>query len=106
MVREVDQYLPDSVLIALDHDLEPEPGGADPGDGVMVVKHLVEQPVVRPVVIHSSNGDRVSWMAGDFDLAGWRHWRVAPIGDDWIEFDWRRVITKLLKRARKRKEES
>lgn len=99
MIREIDQFLQETVLIALDHDLEPEPDGTDPGDGLMVVKHLVAQPVIRPVVIHSSNGVRASWMAGEFDLAGWRHWRVPPIGDDWIEFDWRRTVARLLRRS-------
>jgi hypothetical protein len=35
-------------------------------------------------------------MAG-VDLAGWRHYRV-PIGDDWIEQDWRRVVRRLLQK--------
>jgi hypothetical protein len=62
---------------------------------------LVSQPIMRPVIVHSSNSERASWMAGEFDLAGWRHWRVAPIGDDWIESDWRQVVRLLLNDARK-----
>lgn len=99
MIREAGALLPSVVLISLDHDLEGEPGGPDPGDGYMVAQWLVAQPVVRPVVIHTSNGERASWMAGAFDLAGWRHWRVAPLGDDWVEVDWRRVVRRLLRRA-------
>jgi hypothetical protein len=98
MVREVGRHLPAARVISLDHDLEPPEGGPDPGDGLEVVKYLVSQPVVRPVIIHTSNGERSGWMAGEFDLAGWRHWRVAPLGDDWIEVDWRRLVKRLLNR--------
>ena len=98
MIREAGPLIPSAVLISLDHDLEPEPGGTDPGDGYLVAKWLTSQPVVRPVVVHSSNGERSTWMAGEFDLAGWRHWRVAPLGDDWVESDWRHVVRRLLKR--------
>lgn len=97
MIREAGPLLPAAALVSLDHDLEPE--AADPGDGYMVAQWLVSQPVVRPVVVHTSNGERASWMAGAFDLGGWRHWRVVPFGDDWIEADWRRVVRRLLRKA-------
>jgi len=100
MTREAGPMLSSAALISLDHDLEPEPGAADPGDGYLVAKWLTAQPVVRPVVVHSSNGDRARWMAGEFDLAGWRHWRVVPLGDDWVESDWRRMVRRLLKKYR------
>ncbi|HEY7325998.1 MAG TPA: cyclic-phosphate processing receiver domain-containing protein [Gemmataceae bacterium] len=100
MIREAGPLLESALLISLDHDLEEEPGASDPGDGYMVVKWLVSQQVVRPVILHSSNVERSSWMAGEFDLAGWRHWRVAPLGDDWIEADWRRIVRRLLKKAK------
>ena len=100
MIREVGPLLGASRLISLDHDLEPEPGEPDLGDGHLVVKWLVSQPTVRPVIIHSSNSERSAWMAGEFDLAGWRHWRVAPLGDDWIESDWRLVVERLLAKTR------
>ena len=85
MIREAGPLLPSTVLISLDHDLEPEPGGSDPGDGYMVAQWLVSQPIVRPVIVHSSNGARSTWMAGAFDVEGWRHYRVSPLGDDWVE---------------------
>jgi hypothetical protein len=88
MIREAGAVLPAAALISLDHDLESELGGADPGDGYMVAQWLVSQPIVRPVIVHSSNGERSAWMAGAFDLAGWQHYRVAPLGDDWVESDW------------------
>lgn len=101
MIREAGPLLSSAVLLSLDHDLEAEPGAPDPGDGYLVAKWLVSQPVVRPVIIHTSNGERASWMAGEFDLEGWRHWRVVPFGDDWIEADWRRVVRRLLRKARR-----
>lgn len=100
MIREAGPLLGASRLISLDHDLEPEPGESDLGDGYLVVKWLVSQPTVRPVIIHSSNSERSAWMAGEFELAGWRHWRVAPLGDDWIESDWRLVVEGLLAKTR------
>lgn len=101
MIREIAQCLPSAALISLDHDLEPELGCPDPGDGYMVAQWLVTQPIVRPVIVHSSNTERSLWMAGEFDLAGWKHWRVAPIGDDWIELDWKQMVLKLLLRKNK-----
>jgi hypothetical protein len=100
MIAQAKSLLDSAVLISLDHDLEAEPASPDPGDGYMVVKWLVSQPIVLPVIVHSSNAERSSWMAGEFDLAGWRHWRVAPLGEDWIELDWRRVVRRLLNRHR------
>jgi hypothetical protein len=98
MIREVGSYLSSARVISLDHDLEPLDDGRDPGDGLEVVKFLVAQPVVCPVIIHTSNGQRATWMEGEFELAGWRYWRVAPLGDDWVEVDWRRRVKRLLKR--------
>jgi hypothetical protein len=98
MIREAGPMLKSTILISLDHDLVPEAGGSNPGDGYMAAKWLTEQGVIRPVIVHSSNRERSSWMAGEFDLAGWRHWRVAPLGDDWVESDWRRVVRRILKR--------
>jgi hypothetical protein len=100
MVREVAAWLPAARLISLDHDLDPWEGDVDdPGDGLEVVRFLVEQRQVCPVIIHSSNRERSDWMAGEFDLAGWRHHRVAPLGDDWIEEHWIHVARKLLRQT-------
>ncbi|HZY84724.1 MAG TPA: cyclic-phosphate processing receiver domain-containing protein [Gemmataceae bacterium] len=99
MVREAGPYLPAAHVISLDHDLEAPEGAPDPGDGLEVVKFLVSQPLVRPVIIHSSNGERSSWMAGEFELAGWAYWRIAPLGEDWVEVDWRRLVKRLLKKV-------
>lgn len=96
MIHEAPPLLPTATVIALDHDLEPELGCPDPGEGYLVAKWLTSQPIVRPVIVHSSNTRRASWMAGEFDLCGWKHWRVAPLGDDWIERDWIRTVRQIL----------
>jgi hypothetical protein len=99
MVREIGPHLPQTRLISLDHDLEPIEGASDPGDGLQVVRFLVSQPIIRPVVIHTSNFERSRLMACEFQQAGWPSLRVAPLGDDWIESDWSRAVKKLLKRS-------
>ncbi len=97
MSREVEARLPSARLISLDHDLEPEPGEPpDLGDGMVVAKTLALHPQPCPVIIHSSNGTRSTWMAGEFELAGWSYRRVAPIGERWIEEYWRLVVRDLL----------
>ena len=100
MIREIGPHLPAAQVISLDHDLEPLDAGPDPGDGLEVVKFLVAQPVVCPVIIHTSNRQGANWMAGEFELAGWQYWRVAPLGDDWVEVDWCSLVKRLLKRRR------
>jgi hypothetical protein len=103
MVREVHDFLPAARLVSLDHDLEPWEGDpADPGDGLEVVRFLVRQEQRCPVIIHSSNRQRSDWMAGEFELAGWRYHRVAPLGDDWIEEHWIHVARRLLRRPPRR----
>jgi hypothetical protein len=98
MIREVEAYLPDARLISLDHDLDPKEGDpCDPGTGWDLVKVLAALPAVCPVIVHSSNRERSDWMCGEFELSGWKHHRVAPIGDDWIEQHWSRVVRRLLK---------
>ena len=93
MADEVGPCLASARLISLDHDLEPEaPGSPDPGAGVVAAKALVAHLQPCPVLIHSSNGGRSDWMAGEFELGGWDYLRVAPIGERWIEEYWRRVV--------------
>jgi len=85
----------------LDHDLDPVPEcSADPGCGWDVAKFLAALPPACPVIIHTSNAERANWMMGEFQLGGWDHHRVVPIGDAWIEQDWRSLVRRLLKRKR------
>jgi hypothetical protein len=99
MIREIEACLSAARLISLDHDLDPEEGDADdPGTGWDLTKVLAALPPACPVIVHTSNGERAIWMCGELELGGWEHHRVAPIGDDWIEQDWRRTVRRLLKR--------
>jgi hypothetical protein len=98
MIGEVGPLLPHVRLISLDHDLDPEEGSCeDPGTGWDVTKFLAALPPVCPVIIHTSNGTRATWMEGEFELGGWEHHRVAPLWADWIERDWRRLVRRLLR---------
>lgn len=99
LIRESAVWLPDATLISLDHDLEALPGAEDPGDGLDAARFLVAQPVVRPVIIHSSNEDRAQRMLGEFELAGWPCARVLPFGEDWVESRWRQVAELQLGRS-------
>lgn len=100
MIAELDHHLSAARLISLDHDLEPEPGQPDPGDGLDVAKWLAVRAPVCPVVIHTSNTRRGDAMEGELDLAGWAYRRVLPVGDDWVEVDWYRVVRRLLRPRR------
>jgi hypothetical protein len=99
MLAEFGQFLSTAILISLDHDLEPT-GPRDPGDGLLVAKHLAELQPACPVIIHTSNGVRGDAMEGELELAGWTYYRVAPIGDDWIEADWHRVVKRVLRKLK------
>jgi hypothetical protein len=99
MIREVEALLPGACLLSLDHDLDPEEDDcSDPGTGWDLTRFLAALPPVCPVIIHTSNGERARWMCGEFELGGWKYYRVPPLGDDWIERDWRRMVRRLLNR--------
>jgi hypothetical protein len=99
MIREVEPLLPFARVISLDHDLDPdEEDATDPGTGWDLTRWLAALPPVCPVIVHTSNGERATWMMGEFELGGWRYHRVAPLGEDWIERDWHRLVRRLLKK--------
>jgi len=99
MIAEVASYLPGAGLISLDHDLEPE-SDTDPGDGLDVAKYLANLSPVCPVIVHTSNGVRGDSMVGELELAKWKHHRVMPLGDDWIEIDWYLIARRVLRNKR------
>jgi ADP-ribosylglycohydrolase len=97
MIAESEPFFPTTVLISLDHDLNPMPGATvDPGTGVDVARFLGDFMPVCPVLIHSSNTDRVYSMHNELRFAGWLVDRVGPIGTDWIETSWLRTAKRLL----------
>ncbi|MDB5308543.1 MAG: hypothetical protein JWO38_2745 [Gemmataceae bacterium] len=101
MLGELGELLSSARLLSLDHDLEPDvTDPTDPGDGLDVAKWLAGRPPVCPVIIHTSNGVRGDAMEGELELAGWTYRRVMPLGDDWVEVDWRSAVRKLLRRSR------
>jgi len=89
MIAECHEYLADAALISLDHDLNKEqPDSPDPGDGVEVAAFLARLPCICPVILHTSNTERVWSMHNEFRFGGWQAERVGPIGPDWIERSW------------------
>jgi ADP-ribosylglycohydrolase len=97
MIAECELFFPTAALISLDHDLNPMPGTTgDPGTGIDVANFLGDFLPVCPVLIHSSNVDRVWSMHNELRFAGWTVDRVGPLGTDWIETAWLRQVRELL----------
>ncbi len=97
MIAECEPFFPTTALISLDHDLNPMPGATvDPGTGIEVARFLGDFMPVCPVLIHSSNTDRVYSMHNELRFAGWTVDRVGPLGTDWIETSWLRTARRLL----------
>src|ERR1044071_698387 len=97
MIAQCAEFLPSVALISLDHDLTPLPGATiDPGTGVDVARFLADHLPACPVVIHSSNTDRVYSMDNELRFANWMTDRVGPIGTNWIETTWLSTAKRLL----------
>jgi ADP-ribosylglycohydrolase len=97
MIAEAEAFFPTAGLISLDHDLNPMPGvSTDPGTGVDVARFLGDFMPVCPVLIHSSNTDRVYSMQNELRFAGWMVDRVGPLGMDWIKTSWLRRARELI----------
>jgi ADP-ribosylglycohydrolase len=89
MIAECESYFPSTALISLDHDLNPQPGAIrDPGTGMDVARFLADFHPVCPVILHSTNADRVWSMHNEFRFARWTTERVGPLGNDWIRESW------------------
>jgi hypothetical protein len=96
-VAEAGEFLPDSVLISLDHDLNLQPGDAgDPDDGLQVAIWLAGRAPTGPVIVHSSNHLRVESMINELRFAQWTWDRVGPFGNGWIGGVWLSCARKLL----------
>jgi len=74
---------------SLDCDLIPPDGSDAWGDRIEVARYLAGRPPIAPVIVHSTNRDGSRQMMTLLRDAGWHVRRVAPIGGDWIERDWR-----------------
>lgn len=99
MLADLAECLEHASVISLDHDLNPLPSDAnDPGSGYDVARVLGELIPCCPIIVHTSNGERGTWMEGALSRAGWEYDRVYPYGDDWIEKQWTPVVRRLLGR--------
>ena len=100
MVADLPENLLQATLICLDHDLIAEPGEPDLGDGLQVAEAIAAHPAVCPVVIHSTNVNRVYTMLRVLGDGGWETHRVAPIafGTEWIPQIWYPTIRPLFER--------
>ena len=97
MIRDLTDCLGDARVISLDHDLVRLPTDPDdPGTGYEVVQLLAKLIPCCPVIVHTSNGERGSWMIAELSRAGWAYHRVYPFGDDWIELAWAPVLRRLV----------
>jgi ADP-ribosylglycohydrolase len=89
MMAECESWFPSAALISLDHDLNSQPGATrDPGTGMDVARFLADFLPVCPVILHSTNADRVWSMHNEFRFAGWTTERVGPLGNNWIHESW------------------
>lgn len=89
MIAECHEVLANAALISLDHDLNKEqPDSPDPGDGVDVAEFLGRLPSICPVILHTSNAERVWSMHNEFRFGGWQAERVMPMGTEWIVQSW------------------
>jgi ADP-ribosylglycohydrolase len=100
MMAECHDALADAALISLDHDLNKENNDSpDPGDGVEVAAFLSRLPAICPVILHTSNGERVWSMHNEFRFGGWECERVMPLEADWIRRSWLPVARTLLEKS-------
>lgn len=98
MISELPDFISDACLFSLDHDLNPMPGAStDPGTGLDVAAFLCKSQPRCPVILHSSNFERVWSMHNEFRFAGWEIERVGPLGDSWIRDSWLPVAKRLLR---------
>ena len=104
MIADLGDCLEHGRIISLDHDLNRMPSDADdPGCGYDVAQLLAELIPCCPVVIHTSNGERGTWMEGELTRSGWSYDRVYPFGDDWVETQWTAVVRARLARETPRR---
>ncbi len=98
MIRDIGEQLPGTALISLDHDLVPDPGDPDPGDGLEVAEALAQHDAICPVILHTTNRDRAFSMLRELEDGGWEIQRVAPVGmgEDWIVKYWLPAVQELL----------
>lgn len=93
MIKFLKENLAETIVIALDNDLELKPGPngkcIDPGSGCDVAAFLAANKPVCPVIIHTTNTLAATKMQDELTSAGWKIRRVIPFEDmKWIETEW------------------
>lgn len=101
MIEYLEEALPRSLLLCLDHDLDliPQSDGAlhDPGNGMAVVDWLIAQPPACPVIIHSTNLHAAKAMKRNLRKSGWKADRITPYDDlSWINAEWFSAVRDVL----------
>src|SRR3954470_16053523 len=100
MMAECHEFLADAALISLDHDLTKEhQDSPDPGDGVQVAEFFARLPALCPIILHTSNSERVWSMHNALRFGGWQAEQVMPFGEDWIVRSWLPKARSLLEQA-------
>jgi hypothetical protein len=109
MIRFLESHLDETIVIALDNDLELKPGPEgrciDPGSGCNVAEFLATKEPVCPIIIHTTNTLAAAKMEECLGGAGWKTRRVIPFDDtNWIASDWfpavRRAIVGPIRRPK------
>ena len=98
MIADLVDSLEHAAIISLDHDLNRFADEPDPGTGYDVANLLAELIPCCPIIIHTSNAERGTWMEGALQRAGWQYERVYPFGDDWIAKEWTAAVRRRLGR--------
>jgi hypothetical protein len=93
MIHFLEAHVNETVVIALDNDLELKSGplgkSIDPGSGCHVAEFLASRSPVCPVIIHTTNSVAAAKMEEVLRASGWKTRRVIPFEDmKWIETDW------------------
>jgi CheY-like chemotaxis protein len=101
MIDFLEESLPETIVIALDHDLELKPGPSgkpiDPGTGRDVADYLARKAPACPIIIHTTNVSAARGMEKVLHDANWETHRVVPFDDlSWIAGDWFRTIRRAI----------
>jgi hypothetical protein len=99
MIEWLKVNLNSTILISLDHDLEPNVmrKDFDPLSGREVAEFLATQSPVCPVIIHTSNYIAAPSMINTLQETGWKTARSVPFSDLlWIDASWISEVMKAL----------
>ncbi len=97
MIREIDQYLEQAVLISLDHDLYKQTNeDSDPGTGRDVAEYLSDKKPTCSVIVHSTNTDAAWGMYNTLQAVKWNVELVHHLDqENWIRDLWLPVALRL-----------